>query len=240
MEFSWDNRLGFKRIYAVIRLTSCVIWTKTGGVICFSFEASTTACHSHPGSRRWRNLYPGSLNLSSLLTSYCLCSRCLASLDRSISCFSPFPWHVILLTVASWKSQLSPHSMSDWRHYLSHSPTTDFTRTPSHMKVWGSLQLTTDAGRGGEIKLPLIYSLSVSFSFPRSSPFTSSFPALIIDGLSSSAELETRAIDWPRNRHGFLLKVVKNLLWLMAKQFLEASWRGGGMKQWVSCTNNWY
>lgn len=84
------------------------------------------------------------------------------------------------------------------------------------------MQLTSDTVEVREIKLPLIYSLSVSFSFPRSGPFPSSFPALIIDGVSSAAELETQAIDWPHNRHGFLLEVVKNLPWLMAKQFLEA------------------
>lgn len=207
------------------------------GVICVCFEASATACHSHPGSRRWRNLYAASLNLSSLLTSYSLCSRCLASLDGSVSCFSLVPWHVVLLPVASCKSQLSPHSSVIEDIYLSHSPA---TRTLSYTEVRGSLQLTTDSGEGREIMLPLVYSLSVSFSFHRSGPFAPFFPALIIDGLSSAAELETRAIDWPPNRHGFLLKVVKNLPWLMAKHFLEASRSGGGMKRWVARSNNWY
>lgn len=241
-EFNRDNRLGLECICAVIRQTSCVIWAKTGGVICFLFEASATACLSHPGSKRWRNLGAASLNLSSLFTSYFLCSRYLANLDGSISCFFSLS---LACCTPYCKSQLSPHSISDWVHYLSHSPTTDSTRTllsHTHTQRFEAHCSSNrgDAGKGKEIKLPLIYSLSVSFSFPRSGPFPSSCPVLIIDGLSSAAELETEAIDWPRNRHGFLLKVVKNLPWLMAKQFLEASWRGGGIKQWVACTNNWY
>ncbi|KAL6481614.1 hypothetical protein MHYP_G00096940 [Metynnis hypsauchen] len=66
-------------------------------------------------------------------------------------------------------------------------------------------------------------------------PFWWSFPSshtgLIIDGFSNAAEPETQAIDWPRNRHGFLPKVVKNLPRLIAKQFLGAWRRGGGVKK---------
>lgn len=146
------------------------------------------------------------------------------------------PFHVFLSFPGMLYSFLLPPANHSFLHtpsviediYLSHSPT---TRTLSHTEVRGSLQLTTDSGEGGEIMLPLVYSLSVSFSFHRSGPFASFFPALIIDGLSSAAELETRAIDWPPNRHGFLLKVVKNLPWLIAKHFLEVSRSGGWMKR---------
>ncbi len=37
---------------------------------------------------------------------------------------------------------------------------------------------------------------------------------LIIDAFSSTTEQETQAIDWLRNRHGFLPKVLKNMPWL--------------------------
>lgn len=170
----WDNRLGLERICAVIRLTLCVIWAKTEGVISLLFEASTTACLSHPGSRRWRNLYAASLKLSSLLTSYCLCSRCLASLDGSISCFSLFPWHVVPLTIASCKSQLSPHSISDWEHYLSHFPKTDFTRTIiTHTKVCSSLLMLAKEEKSSYLSFILCLSLSHSLV-----PVHSPLPAL--------------------------------------------------------------
>lgn len=208
----------------------CDLSKKTGGVICLLFEASATASLSHPGCKRWRNLYAASLNLSSLL--YLLFWLIWMG-----------PFHVFLSFLGMLYFLLQITAFSTLHQWWSTLPLTfPIHQNPSltrrfeaHCSSKGG-----EAGTGKEIKLPLIYSLSVSFSFPRSGSFPSSCLVLIIDGLSSAAELETEAIDWPRNRHGFLLKVVKNLPWLMAKQFLEASWRGGGMKQWVACTNNWY